>query len=416
MKIVGLTRVVLLLASLGGCGTHTSIGMLGGGVGGTGAGGSGIGGAGVAGAGGSLVNPPDAGCNRGAAGGAVAGPPRALSFQVGVDYLTGPNTESTAALADLDGDGKLDVVVTGDVSVVMMNKGDGTLAAPISFGSDASYSGVATGDLNGDGSIDVVSLAQFGVSVLSNDGHGHLGSPVVYSTGVGSSGIALGDLDADGRLDIAIAGGGVAVLLNTGNGSFSAVNFPVSVSALSIAIGDLDGDCQPDLAVSDTYGLNILQNRGQGTFGAPVAYGAGTNPRTIALADVNGDGLPDLVVGSGTAVGEIAVLLNYGRGRFAAAIFYPGGINPPTCGGAPGASIALGDFNGDGKLDVATANPCSQVGVVLNDGKGAFLPPTRYEVPPPARAVAVGDLDGDGRPDLVVTFEGGVTVLLNSSH
>jgi hypothetical protein len=394
-------------------------------------------------------------------------------FGAAVGY-TMSDFPSAISAADVDGDGKLDLAVSavghdkvgGEIST-LKNLGNGTFAPAVHFGAGEMPGSLATGDLNGDGQPDLAAANPTSgtLSVLLNQGNGVFPSPVTYGPTVGTLDVVVADLDGDGRLDFATANpytSDVNVQLNQGSGVF--VN-PVSValvaSANKLAVGDLNGDGRLDM-VALAKGASLLFNQGNGTFTAGVSLSVGQFPAAIALADVSGDGKVDIIVGDGI-VNEVSVLLNLGNALFAAPVKYSvsttassievgdlngdgtldlaigaGGGNPPknmsillnSGGGVFGAaiinptsyppvSIALGDVNGDGKLDIAFAgfdvNPvlAGHAGVLLNQGNGLFVAsPTTYPLADGSRTIKLADLNGDGKPDLVVgTVHGTVSVM-----
>lgn len=450
----GATVIVSLALVWGaGCGTHSAIGNLnvggGGGhegPGGIGAGGSGmgggdqgaVGGSGVGGSpgiGGSGIggNPGIGGSGVGGAGAGRcpihdAGPPpsgnaKTFAIQTPVDYPTGAGAFAVAA-GDLNGDGKLDLVLL-DVTVglrVLFNNGNGTFTGPIDKTTNTTPTAVALGDLNGDQKIDIATVSFNGVSVYINQGNGNFAPAVTYVAGSQSVALALGDLDRDGRVDMAVANlgdnstpGDVGMLLNTGGGTFSVTTLPGTPYPTSIAIGDLTDDCNLDLVVGGANGLTVLR----GDSHQPTTYGSGTSPTSLAIGDINGDGRLDLVEnGSYPAV---YVLLNYGDGKFTAPVRYTQLDTPDaSCvGGSVGRTMAsLGDMNGDGNNDVLTSS-CYGLGVFLNHGDGTFAPAINYPVPAGAVSHAYGDFNGDGLGDVaVVGFSNGsdLRVLLNASH
>jgi hypothetical protein len=189
---------------------------------------------------------------------------------------------------------------------------------------------------------------------------------------------------------------GLSVLLGNGNGTFQA---PHTISAqllqpYSLVTGDFNGDGRVDLATVAylTNTISVLLGNGDGTFQSQGAH-VGTNPTSVGTGDFNGDGRLDLVVG--TNDGSITVFLGNGDGTLQAADT----ITVPDFRGLS-IGIVAGDFNGDGRLDLALA---ASVGVyiVLGNGDGTFRPPVTYAAPPGAQfSVVAGDFNGDGRPDL----------------
>jgi hypothetical protein len=217
------------------------------------------------------------------------------------------------------------------------------------------------------------------------------------------------------------------VFLGNGDGAFrAAVGYRTGPNASGVAVGDFNGDGIPDLAVADAGNeidasapgtVSILLGKGDGTFRAAIDYpSGGDGAQAIAVGDFNHDGIPDLVVANsgglrnGGQGGKVSVLLGKGDGTFQAAVDYAAGIGPY--------SVTVGDFNGDGILDIAIANLFStEVSVLLGKGDGTFQVPAGYFVGPFAggpSSVAAKDLNGDGILDLAVVFGGGVRVLLGN--
>jgi hypothetical protein len=326
---------------------------------------------------------------------------------------------------------------------------------PVSFKSVKTYSSggvntvaVAVADLNGDGYPDIVLASECHatlpkgncngsgvVSVLLGNGDGTFGSAVTYSSGgILARGVAVGDVSGDGIPDLVVVNnvGTVGVLLGNGDGTFQPATTYGSggYDAVSVAIGDLNGDGFQDLIVANECPIDgsgscdgevgVLLGSGDGTFQAPVSYGSGGyNADSVAVADVNGDGNPDLVVSNETGFnpadqGSVGVLLGNGDGTFQTATTY-------ASGGLGSVSVAIGDLNGNGKLDLVVASLCltvgdcenqddGVVGVLLGNGDGTFQAPVIYdsggwpESTPYSEglSVAIGDVNGDGNPDLVV--------------
>jgi hypothetical protein len=186
---------------------------------------------------------------------------------------------------------------------------------------------------------------------------------------------------------------------------------------LSVAAADFDQDGRLDLVVtnSSTNSVGVLLGRGDGTLSTQVDYPTGTYPRSVATGDFDRDGSLDLAVGdAGDPVHAISILLGRGDGTFAARVDYP-------LEGYPW-SVAVGDLDGDGRLDLAVANANEgMVGVLLGHGDGTFAAQLDYPVAGQAADVGIGDLDGDGRLDLAAAVGGGapdmpgwVSVLLNT--
>jgi hypothetical protein len=225
----------------------------------------------------------------------------------------------------------------------------------------------------------------------------------------------VGDFSGEGIPDLATANvvdNTVSILLGNGNGTFTqAANSPRKVfgsSPSSVAVADFNRDGKLDLvvAVVGPNDVSILLCNGDGTFteaaNSPVTVGL--TPYSVAVADFNGDGIPDLVTANDDVVngnpGTVTILLGVGDGGFTEATGspIPVGINPLI--------VAAGDFNADGKVDLAVTNENdNSVAILLGDGDGTFTSSPSIHTPAGLSPLAVtaADFDGDGVDDLAVT-------------
>jgi hypothetical protein len=187
------------------------------------------------------------------------------------------------------------------------------------------------------------------------------------------------------------------------------VTYAVDDYPFGIAIGDFNGDGVSDILTVGEH-VSLWINRGDGTFGRPVASAAGSLPSGMAVGDYDGDGSLDLaIIDDPQAKGvskAVSVFLNRGDGKFAPAAMYA------TDGGAYG--ITAGDFNGDGRLDLALIDgDIRYVSILINQGGGAFGPPVTYEGDPAAGYITASDFNRDGALDIAVAGSFSVSVLLN---
>jgi len=333
---------------------------------------------------------------------------------------------------DFNGDGTLDLVAanTGSNNVsVLLGNGDGTFQAAVSYPAGSGPRSVTSGDFNGDGKLDLAvtwasqSGASSGVSVLLGNGDGTFQAAVSYSVGpFGTStpfSVTTGDFNGDENLDLVTANNSnsVSVLLGNGDGTFqAAVRYPAGDGPRSVTTGDFNGDGKLDLAVANerSNNVSVLLGNGDGTFLSAVNYSVGTSPSSLTSGDFNGDGKPDPVVAN-LYSHTVSALLGMGDGIFQPAVSYGVGPNP--------SSVTGGDLNGDGKLDLVTVNSDNNsVSVLLGNGDGTFQTAVSYVTgasssPPAGRSsVTSGDLNGDGKLDLVTanSRDNNVSILLNS--
>ena len=355
------------------------------------------------------------------------------TFQTHKDNSTAI-AESCISLAAgaLRDDKKMDIVAgcqaDGKV-VVLLGNGDGTFKAAKAYDVPAGVDQVALGDFNGDGKLDVA-VTNSGtydmVSVLPGTGSGTLKAAVVFGTNYGPSGIAAADFNGDGKLDLVTSDNGspfgvtiatISVLLSNGKDIFAnRTDYNLGLGAYTgIAAADLTGNGKPDLIVPITYAdtpyeFSILKNKGNGTFDAAVNYALPIGPDAVVAGDFNNDGKADIAVMNFGNSGSISVLLNSGTGTFPSYTTYP--IS------GYGYGIAVGDFNKDGNLDiVATDLTENTISVLLGNGTGAFPTFATYATGSFPEGVTVGDFNGDGWPDIAVANQRGgtVSILINKA-
>jgi FG-GAP-like repeat/Putative Ig domain/Bacterial Ig-like domain (group 3) len=376
--------------------------------------------------------------------------PGASTQTLGFSLASTLNTTASAGIAtdDFNGDGKPDLaILNADNSIsIFIGNGDGTFTAKASAGTLSGGSGLLVGDFDGDGKLDLVTgnAAATAVVVLPGNGDGTFGSSVM--TSIAGPPAAVGDFNGDGKPDVLVAtaggpspgvvGGGtianVTVLLGNGDGTFtaSAASATGVIESAAIAVTDFNGDGKLDLAVGgpslatndsdyDSGTVTVLLGNGDGTFKAPVTIASPSGfTLSIAAGDLNGDGKPDLVVSNeenpavmASYSGVYLTLLGNGDGTFTNA--------PGSYQGFPGSatSIAIADFNGDGKPDLALASDFYDVITIqLGNGDGTFTATPASTVSSLGQTLVTADINGDGLPDLATgsNHPDSVFILLDS--
>jgi len=332
-----------------------------------------------------------------------------------------------------------DVAAPGTASIAVTNPGVGTVSNtsflsttwPVSSVSLVSSpipsgSGQAVADFNGDGKLDLAGFGNGFLTVNLGNGDGTFQSSTIYPLAQNDpSTLAVGDFNGDGKMDIAVAFGVngppyvVTVMLGNGDGTFQAPSQAAAIeyNPLSMAAADFNGDGKLDLAVANyDRTVSLLQGNGDGTFQPQTVITLGSGfigEEAIAVGDFNGDGKLDLAVSTvASTVGQtwqILILLGNGDGTFQPPASFP-------TSGIGLSSIAVADVNGDGKLDLVAASDCQPTdggceglivtpgaaSVLLGNGDGTFQPSVLYTTGFQAQSVAVADINGDGIPDLIV--------------
>ena len=380
------------------------------------------------------------------------------TFETGILAFSGSIPVPSLAVGDFNGDGKPDLAIPL-VNGIFVFFGDGTGHFPrgTTFTTTVQFGPIAAADVNGDGKQDlIVEANEKGLlEVLPGDGHGGFGTPDIYFIGKSggydpSIGLAIGDVNGDGIPDIVTPD--PAVLIGKGDGTFALpVLYPANASWRSVQLVDLRGNGQLDIVANvypgSDYNTTVLLNAGSGLFqdGVNVQLN-GKLATCLAVADFNGDGHDDVAIGVGA---NVEILLGTGRAKAAVrpssiislpsvygacplsgdfnhdgladllvrsgptGFFYLAGLGNGTFA-APVlikqnfSSLVVGDFNGDGTLDIAGESG-SQIDVLQGDGTGAFSPYASLPAPLGSDSLTAADLNGDGRTDLVATSRNGDT-------
>lgn len=338
------------------------------------------------------------------------------TFQPEVQYFTSLGGQLAVAVSDLNGDGKLDVV-TNEVAVLFGN-GDGTVQPPVFYDPGNIPSDIVVADVNGDGHPDIAASLDSSTNtipdsagILINNGDGTFKAPVVTpyppSLPYAASPLA-GDFNHDGKFDFAVLsliGDSVGVYLGNGDGTFQP---PVVTTGLrpstTMASADFNGDGNLDLVTGGQgQTVTVLLGNGDGTFRKAAHYSLPATPHKFATGDFNGDGKPDIaaITYPSADAQEVSILINNGDGTFKTGGNFAVGEDPYD--------IVAGDFNKDGKLDLAVINvKSSNVSILLGNGDGTFQNAVSYSVPlvPFNPTLATADMNNDGKLDLVVHVAG----------
>jgi hypothetical protein len=331
--------------------------------------------------------------------------------------------------ADFNNDGKLDLATAnnggGTVSVLLGN-GDGTFPTALTFATGCDPRSLAAADLNNDGKLDLATAnSDNTMSVLLGNSGGTFQPPISTAILPQPLAVVAADFNGDGKMDLVYTSyglnggwGSVEVLQGDGLGGFVArQQYQIHTQEpTGLAVADLNADGQPDVVTANLeFTVCVLLADWDGTLSYNFDSSnleAGSYGGDVAVGDFNSDGIPDLVVTGGyTAVNFLA---GHGDGTFAAPVLSPALM---------GMWLAATDFNGDGRLDVLTVEWTEDYGGVgdlsLGRRDGTFDRLDYFDVGVNPTAMAIGDFNGDGRPDLAVagtdyiSGEGAVSVLLN---
>lgn len=366
----------------------------------------------------------------------------AATFGPLVQYSPGTSdSPSRPSLADVTGDGQLDIVfVTYSATTpsirVLPGSGNGTFQAPIVTAIAANQFGTfALADVTGDGKLDIAlsNNTYSTLTVLLGNGNGTFGTATAFSTGAGSRPgvITAADINADGKADLLTIdnfNSEVRVLLNSGTGTFgpaATYSTGTNTSPSDLAVADVNKDGKADLLVSNfgTSEVGVFLGTGSGAFGAIATYlvkptlNSTSSPASLQVADVNGDGNLDALTANvfGNAV---AVLLGNGNGTFGTVTAYTTGTGSGNVGFSYPNQLVVSDVNGDGRPDLLTANSgTSSVGVLVGNGDGTFQPFFLYSTAGAPGNIAAADVNNDSRPDLIIspTLFNTIGVALNTS-
>ncbi|MBI3764956.1 MAG: VCBS repeat-containing protein, partial [Ignavibacteriales bacterium] len=357
------------------------------------------------------------------------------TFAAKVDYNA--RDPYNLAIGDIDGDGKSDLIVSNQfdttISIYRNTSTSGTInsssfASPVSFRVEVRPVGIAVGDLDGDGALDIAVTGYDAseVSVLRNTstpGTIAFDAQVEFSTDPGAApfNVAIEDLNADGKPELIVAndvGGTISVYENQSTpGTITSTSFAPRVNFTTgadpfVAVCDIDNDGKPDLVAANwgSNSVSILRNLNSGgpinsaSFASKVDFATGSNPFSVSTGDIDGDGKTDIVTAneSGTSISVLRNTSTSGSPSFDPKIDFTTDFSTRFA--------AITDLDGDGKPDIAACNRLADnVSVLKNQstaGTISFASKVNVVTGVRPRDIVVGDLDGDTRPDLLVANEG----------
>ena len=314
-------------------------------------------------------------------------------------------------IADFNNDGHPDVaLITGTETITLLSgSSDGTLTPAGSVNGAMKLHSVIAADVTGDGNMDLVASDLYGgVEVFLGDGKGDFSAPIVTRpTNTGSTRVVAGHFVNGGPLDLALTNytaGTVSILIGNGDGTFKvAGNYSGITAVTSIVTADFNNDGNADLAVGSLIGVTELLGNGNGTFKAPIGLGITSNVDYLATADLDGDGNADLIASAQNYGygGQIVIALGYGNGSFQSPQTMSAGNYPQVA--------VVADLEGDGHPDLLVAEPDAYT-------VGAFINTTSNL--PDIAISSGGAVTATGTPGndtvLLSVLSGDLTVMINT--
>jgi hypothetical protein len=336
------------------------------------------------------------------------------TFEGGRTHTMHGNVALHLDVADLNRDGFDDVVVSSSgYATIYLGSANGTLVEKQDW--FAAGTVARAGDFTSDGILDLYTTSR---GLLTGRGDGTFTGAYQEPT-ISATDIAIADMNGDGKLDVVgvSLSGTVSILHGDGTGKFTTTEFSTGRRSYTVRVADVNGDRRPDILIAGTeedhtmYTLRLLTARADGSFEPPVILRRDGSGFALAVADLDANGTMDIVVTDGYTTGKnnaVVVLRGSGNGTFTEWQRLPVAPYDPEFGTS--ATVTTGDFNGDGRIDIAAATDFGYATTYVQNAARVFETASQLYAQGWS-SIAAGDLNGDGADDLIAD---GLSVFVSS--
>lgn len=328
-----------------------------------------------------------------------------------------------SCLQTLTGDGRPDIAVSNhgtsvtrvpnaSGATVLLARPDGTFAPGVAYPGGLGPTYMVAADFDKDGRVDLATAnSANNISVMRGNGDGTFAAAINYATPSAAGDITTADYNKDGFLDLAMpVSGGIGVMLANSTGGFNPIVVYPAVAGGTVRQGDFNGDKKLDLVTTSitTKSVTVLPGNGDGTFQAPLSSSTGVDsqPAAFVVGDFNRDGKNDVAIAFFSPP-SVNIMLGNGNGTFGAPSYHSSSINTPV-------DLKGGDFNGDGKLDLVSTGIFigPHADVFLGNGDGTMRPSVPFGLGSGAITATVADFNSDTRPDFACVANGQISVVM----